>query len=299
MPDVALYLKAISAAAGASALCVLALGGVRRPAGAARSYAACILAIALGLALGGVLLRLPFGWPPASGLARLLEIVLPATAGIELLAGCERAPRWLAWTLRLILAALSGRILLHESAYLSGPHSEWTPWQATTILALCGGALAIVWLMLSRLSARSPGILVSLALAQTIACCGAAVMLAGYLAGGEAAIVLAAALGGAALASRSIGAGPAAQGMIGVGVVGLFGLLFVGRFFGRLSTGAALTMLFAPLLCWAAEWPPLERQKPWLKAALCLALVALPLAFVLAAAQLHFNREMAPLLGAG
>jgi hypothetical protein len=124
-------------------------------------------------------------------------------------------------------------------------------------------------------------------------------MLAGYLAGGEAAIVLAAALGGAALASRSIGAGAATQGTIGVGVVGLFGLLLVGRFFGRLSTGAAITMLFAPLLCWVAEWPPLERQKPWLKAALCLALVAIPLAFVLAAAQLHFNREMAPLLGAG
>ncbi|HUY90179.1 MAG TPA: hypothetical protein VMV10_15690 [Pirellulales bacterium] len=297
MPDAAAYLKAISIAAGASALVVLALGGVRRPAGAARWNAACILGIALGLASGGASLQLPLSLPPASALARLFEIVLPAAMGIELLAAFERAPRWLAWGLRLILAASAGRILLHGSVYLAGLKGEWTAWQASIYLALCGAALAMVWGLLSWLAERSPGISIPLALSQASLAGGAAVMLAGYLAGGEAALSLAAALAGAAIAASFVGPRLAPQGLIGLGVIGLFGILFIGRFFGRLSTGAALAVLFAPLLCWATEAPLLVNRKPWLKGAIRLALAAIPLAFVLAAAKLEFDRGMRPLLG--
>ena len=303
MPDAAQYLQAVLIAAGASAACVLAIGGVRRPAGAERLNAACLCGFALGLALGGAHLQLPWRWPPAGALARLLEIVLPAALAIELLAGFKRVPRWLAWSLRLILAALAGRILLHNSiylggsVYLAGANSEWTAWQEALTLSSWGAALALVWGLSSWLASRTPGVLIPLALCEASLAGGAAIMLAGYLAGGEAALVLAAALAGAAIAASVVGARTAAQGLVSLGIVGLFGELFVGRFFGRLSTSAALTVLFAPLLSWATEAPLLRNRQPWLKGVIGLALAAIPLAVVLAAAKFHFDREMRPLLG--
>lgn len=297
MPDAALYFEAVLISSGASALVVLALGGVRRPPSAARWNAACVLAIAFGLALGGALLGLPLGWPPASALARLLAIVLPAAIGVELLAGFERVPRWLAWSLRLTLAASAGRILLHGSVYLAGEKSEWTAWQEALTLAFCAAALGTVWALLVWLASRTPGVSIPFVLCEASLAGGAAIMLAGYLAGGETALVLAAALAGAAIATSVVGVRAAPRGLVGVGVVGLFGVLFIGRFFGRLSTGAALTVWLAPLLCWATETPPLRNRPPWLKGAVCLSLAAIPLAFMLVFAKLEFDREMRPLLG--
>jgi hypothetical protein len=297
MPDAALYLKAVLISAGASALCVLALGGVRRPPSAARLNAACVLAIALGLALGGAWLRLPFGWPPTSALARLLMIVLPAAIGVELLASFEPIPRWVAWGMRLLVAASSGRILLHGSVYLAGDKSEWTAWQQASTLAFCAAALAVVWALLHWLASRASGVSIPLVLCESSLAGGAAIMLAGYLAGGETALVLAAALAGAAIAASVVGMREAPQGLVGVGIVGLFGVLCIGRFFGRLSTGAALVVLLAPLLGWATETPPLRNRPAWLKGALRFALAAIPLAFVLAAAKLDFDRDMRPLFG--
>jgi hypothetical protein len=128
-------------------------------------------------------------------------------------------------------------------------------------------------------------------------------MMAGYIKGGAAAFPLAAVLAattvGSWLVTRRADA-PAnfvAPAILGIGVVGLFGLLFIGRFFGRLSTGCALAMLFAPLLCWATEIPLLRHRKPWLVGTLRMALVAIPLVAVLIVAKHDFDRDMAPLLG--
>ena len=297
MPDAALYFQAVLISAGASALIVLALGGVRRPAGAARLNATCVLAIAIGIALSGALLRLPFSWPPTSALGRLLLIVLPATIGVELIAGMERISARLAWSLRLLLAASAGRLLLHGSVYLAGEKSEWTAWQQAFILAFCGAMLAAVWALLVSLADHAPGVSIPLMLCEASLAGGAAIMLAGYLAGGETALVLAAALAGAAISASIIGRRAAPPGLVGVGVVGLFAVLFIGRFFGRLSTGATLAILLAPLLSWATETPPLRNRSRWFKGVACLALAAIPLAIVLAFAKLEFDREMRPLLG--
>ena len=84
--------------------------------------------------------------------------------------------------------------------------------------------------------------------------------------------------------------------LIGIGVVGLFGVLFIGRFFGRLSTGCTVVILLAPLLCWVSETPLLRHRKPWFIGSVRLLLVAIPLAAVLALAKLEFDQKMAPLL---
>ena len=302
MPEPLLYLKAMGAAAIVSAVFVLAMV-VRRPASSARLNSACVLGIGLGLVVGYGVLPLRLAWPPVSGLDRLLTIVVPAALGIELIAGFQRVPQRVSWFLRLSLATTIPRILLHGSVYLSGFGNDWTRGQLVTALALSGAVLVAVWALLFWLSRRSPGVSIPLALGLAIQCAGLTVMMAGYIKGGAAAFPFAATLAattiGAGWLMQRSGANPKfdAPAILGIGVVGLFGVLFIGRFFGRLSTGGALVMLLAPLLCWATETPRLRHRQPWLVGSLRLVLVAIPLVVVLAVAKRDFDREMAPLLG--
>ena len=317
MPDPLLFLKAMGAAAIVSAVFVLAMGRLRRRVSATCLNSAwlnstCVLGTGLGLAVGCFVLSLRWAWPPVNGLDRFLTIVVPAVLGIELLAGFQSVPRRAAWFLRMSLAAAVPRILLHGSVYLkhlNGSSNDWTPWQAGIALAMSAALLAGLWGLLSWLTHRSPGVSIPLALGLTIQCAGLTVMMAGYIKGGAAAFPLAATLVAttivAGLIARRSGT-PAhfsvptncgAPALLGIGVVGLFGVLFIGRFFGRLSTGSALALLLAPLLCWATEMPLLRHRKPWLVGSLRLVLVAIPLAVVLALAKRDFDRHMAPLLG--
>lgn len=163
--------------------------------------------------------------------------------------------------------------------------------------------MAGVWSLLARLFQRSPGISIPLSLCLPIQCSGMTVMLAGYIKGGAATFPFVATLAATIIATslttkRTVT--PTNAGLpatLGIGVVGLFGLVFLGRFFGRLSTEFAVTMLLSPLVCWVTELPQLRRQKPWLLSALRLVLVAIPLLAVLAVAKRNFDRDMAPLLG--
>src|SRR5260221_270607 len=63
------------------------------------------------------------------------------------------------------------------------------------------------------------------------------VMLSAYPSGGEAALPLAASLAAVAGVLLLLSRPEASVGTLGIGVVGLFGVLFLGRFFGELSTG--------------------------------------------------------------
>ena len=323
MPEPLLFLKAMGAAAIASAMFVLAMGRMGRRVSMkwlnpSWLNSTCVLAVGLGLAVGCVVLSLRWAWPPANGLDRFLTIVMPAVLGIELIAGFQSVPRRVAWFLRMSLTAAVPRILLHGSVYLThlhGSDNDWTPWQAGIALAMSAALLAGLWGLLSWLSHRSPGVSIPLALGLTTQCAGLTVMMAGYIKGGAVAFPLAATLVATTIAAGLIarrtgtpahfsvptnsdiptkGGAPA---LLGIGVVGLFGVLFIGRFFGRLSTGCALAMLLAPLLCWATEIPLLRPRKPWLVGSLRLVLVTILLAVVLALAKRDFDRHMAPLLG--
>ena len=303
MPEPLLYLKAMGASAIISAMCVLVMVGPRRTTSSAWLNAACVLAIGFGLAYGCDALALRWIWPPAKGLDRFLMIVVPTVLGIELMAGYPSVPRWVAWSLRTTLAAATPKILLHGSVYLSGADNQWTLSETVAALVVCGVLLAVTWGFLSCLSQRSAGVSIPLALGLTTQCAGLTVMLAGYLKGGAAAFPLAASIVTTAIAARLIAqrsGAPANFGspaIIGIGIVGLFGVLFIGHFFGRLSTDAAVAMMLIPLLCWASELPLLRHRKPWLVGLVRLALVAIPLLVVLAVAKREFDRKMAPLLG--
>lgn len=299
MPDPLLYLAAVATAAGAGAAVVLALNwwaGTQAKIGPNRANRwQSVLGIAAGLAAGYGVLQLRVSWPPVNGLDRLLTIILPAVVIIELLAALPKTPPWLVWSLRMTLVALLGRIVLHGSAYLSG---GWTSWQAAGVLAACAVSTAAVWILLVWLAQRSPpGASISLALAMTIFSAGGAILLAGYVSGGAASLPLAATLVGTAAAWQVSASRCNGQAAIGIGVVGLSGLLMIGRFFGGLSTGVALVLLLTPLLCWTTELPQLRGRDPWFVGSLRLLLVAIPLTVILVLAKRDFDRDTAPLLG--
>ena len=302
MPDPLLYLKAMGAAAIASAVGGLAIVAAWRKGHAAWLHAACVLSVAVGLVVGYSLLALQLSWPPRNGLERFLLLITPAILGVELLAAIPALPRWGAWSLRVALALVLPRVLLHGSVYLGGTERAWSGWQAFLVMTVGGLLLAGLWGLLT-LSCRSlPGMFVPCALQASTLCAGLTVMMAGYIKGGAAALVWAAALlatilvVGVITRSSSRLAEAAWPALLGVGVVGLFSLVFIGRFFGELSSGNALVILLAPLLFWLAEIPWLKRRQPWLAWSVRSLLLASVLVTVLILAKRKFDREMAPLL---
>src|SRR5205823_2596634 len=151
------------------------------------------------------------------------------------------------------LTAVAGRVLLHGSSYLDGSSSEWTVGQTWIALVGCALLLIFVWSMLAWLAQRSGGVSIPIAVSQTCGAAGMALMLSGYLTGGKAALPLAAGLAAVAITQRLVGLRAAHPGAIGIGVVSLFSILVLGRFFGELSTVRAVTIFLAPLLCCATE----------------------------------------------
>ena len=292
MPDPLLYLHAFVVVACVSVLTVLALGWRSRSPSQLLVSGICVAGVAIGQVPGCFWLRLPIGWPPASALDRYLIILLPAAMVVELLAAFPTLSPWVAWALRSLLAASMAPVLLYRSVYLD----EWTAWQATMAIAVCDALAVVVWLLLTRLAERSPGISLPLALALTIQGASVAIMLAGYIRGGAAAMVPAAALLGASLACTLVAKQVPLTALVGFGVVSLCSLLFIGVFFGRLPIASALALLAAPLLCWLTEIGSGCQRSPLVVGVIRLTIVATVVMIVLLIAQRKFEREFRPLL---
>jgi hypothetical protein len=115
-------------------------------------------------------------------------------------------------------------------------------------------------------------------------------MLSGYATGGQFGIPLAAALGGVALASLARKEYPGIDGALGVGVVGLFALLLIGRLFAALTDLNAALLFAAPLLAWVPELLPSRIRG---RALLRVALAAVPVVVALVLAQQKFAADAA------
>lgn len=298
MPDPVLYTQAMAAAVIVSVLSALAIGRLRSSAAANGAKLACTLGLVLGLMAGYRVLNLRFAWPPVNGLDRFLTIVLPGVVGVELLACWPRVPPRVVWGLRAAVMVSCSRILLHRSVYLGGLSSQWTTTEAVLWLVASSAILGLAWWSMYCLARRSSGTSLLLSIAMSAQAAAIIIMLAGYVTGGAAALPLTAALLGVAIVASRYQSSSTTVGAVGIGFVGLFGLLFVGRFFGGLTSAQALTIFLAPLLCWVTEAPALCRQHPRHRALLRLLLVAIPLMIVLVLAKRAFDRDTAPLLGA-
>jgi hypothetical protein len=292
MPDPVVFLKAILAAAATAAI-VLLLGS--RPWRTPRPVAApvsSVLGLGLGFYVGCAVLGVNPHWPPVEDQDRLLFILIPAAIVCELVAAIPGRVRHLTWLLRVAVAAGATRVLLDNSIYiadLAGPGSrEWSSDRTWKILGGLAVALGLVWAALGLLSRRSAGRSVPLVVALAATGGAGAVMLSGYASGGQLGLPLGAALVGVTIASLVLPTPPALNGVTGIGVVGLFALLVVGRFFGSLPTVPALLLFLAPLLCWLTELPPRFRSLAR------LGLAGVPVGIALLLVVQNFIRDSEP-----
>jgi hypothetical protein len=295
MPDPTLILEALAAAALTAAAVLLFCAWPWRAPHAVRASVGSIVGVGLGFFVGCWLLELRPHWPPREDQDRLLLILFPALMLGEVVAALIRRFPWLVWLLRIIVAAGAARVLLHNTSYLTelaGPGTrEWTPAQTWGILGGLAATLAGVWALLVWLRDRAGvGSGLSISLAVAVACAGAAVtiMLSGYASGGEMGLPLAGALAGTVLASLALMTPPDGEGMLGLGIVGLYALLIMGHFFGQLAVAHAALLFVGTLLCWIPELPYLRRLGPRLRGLIRVLFVAVPVAVALALAQQKF-----------
>lgn len=296
MPDAVLIGKASVAAALVAAALVLVCGWPWKAPHPARVSAGGAAGVGLGLAIGAWLLGVVPHFPPREDQDRLLLILLPAVILVEMVAAVFGRAAWLAWSLRLIVAAAAARILLHDSIYLAdkaGPGTrEWSPQLSALILSSLALVLAAAWALIDRLARHAAGRAAPLTLAGVCAGAAVTVMLSGYATGGQLGLPLAGGLAGAAAASFVL-KDPDLRGVIGVGLVGLFALLVVGLCFGELTALNAALLLAAPQLGWLVELPRLRQFGPRVRAGAGVALAAVPVAVVLVLAAQRFAAESA------
>ncbi len=290
MPDPLVMFKAMALAFLASA-CTFSLLVWRKRSSPAWVSLGWTVGFAAGTALGLWQIGIRPSWPPLEDRDRLLLLVLPAAVAAEFAAMVlSRKP--LAWLLRLFVLGLSARVLLHQSSYLadlSGPGTrEWSPRTAPGILAGIATAQCLIMVALDRLATRAPGASHALALAITLLGASLTVMLSGYATAGEIGLSPALAVAGAAIAAGILAGRTPSSAPIALGAVTLSALLVMGRFFGQLSTTAALLLAFAPLAAWFGEFPPLARLGPRPRAGIRIGLVTLIVAVVVSLAAQNF-----------
>jgi hypothetical protein len=303
VPDPVVILKALGMAA-ASAAAILGVFGWRgRTRQSAWINAGWDLSVAVGLYLGCWFLGIWPHWPPREDLDRLLVVVIPVTLGVELLSAFPKLPRWLIWASRLVIVAGGARILLHGSGYitdLTGPAtSEWSSAQIRLIFPGLAAIEAAVWVCLTLLVRRAPGLSVPLSLAIVIAGSAVTIMLSGYATGGQVGLPLAAAVVGSTVAAALSPRSAPKTAQLGVPIVGLFSLLVIGRFFGQLTTVHAILLVLAPLLGWLPELVFPRRLPSWARGLMRLVLVGALVSAVLVHAQLKFARDFQSPSGPG
>jgi hypothetical protein len=298
MPDFILMAKGFFAAAIAAGLLRVAIARPGKNPSRWKLATAWVLGLGAGLGTGyGALGEWP-RWPPLEDRDRLLFVLLPLTLAAEFAAALF-SNSWVRWILRLIVAAVAAPILLYNSVYLadlSGPKSaEWSREEAVLILSALAGLLAGVWALLARLEASTSPRAMSPVMILVMLAAAVTVMLSGYLRGGMLALPLAGALTGTAVASYAVPSSPDVRPGLGLGIVGLFAVLILGRFFGSLPTGLGLGLFVSPLLAWIVEIPFLRKFPPSAREAIRIAMVVLALAFLVTLARLRFQAA----LGAG
>lgn len=319
MPDPFQYTMALMAAFAVS---FLAVAGTRRFFQRQTCWAVDVIeviAVVAGLATGFRVLQFDWVWPPVNAINRFLTLVLPVAVIVELIAGLASVPNFsearrlkgpgllsmLPMVLRVVLFASVGRVLLHNSVYLSmspGVEGMWSSRQFYLFLTGSTLLLASTWWLLTSLARRSgPGSVVA-SLSLSLMTAGISIMLAGYIKGGVAALPFAASLIGVLAIfpffrqDERVAHGRNAQGMIGLGLMALFSLLWIGCFFGQLPVVDSVVIFVAPVLCWGSELPLFRRMNSRRKVLLRLAVVATPLMVQLFLAKGKFDQKLAPLL---
>lgn len=258
------------------------------------------LACAIGaLVLGYWRLGISPHWPPRNGLDRLLAIGLPLAVALETLSLTTKVPRRAITGLRVAGSVVIVGTLLFGSVYLRDGVDSWLTPLRLIALSGCAAALAFAWESTPRLATRIGAASLLTAISAAILSAGLVVLLAGYIKGGAAAIPWSAMLAGFALVMRTKPAAQAgsrislaSQPVAGLAIVALFGVLFVGRFFGGIGNYEALAIFAPPSLLWLLELRVVKRWPRWVRRLLAVALIVAPLAIVIFQAKAAFDRKL-------
>lgn len=230
-------------------------------------------------------------WPALEDRARFLGVLVPLTLTVETLAAITRSGR-VAWLMRAGLVALVTPILLHNTVYLTTldgrSAAEWSTFQAMVILFGLAAVLTLLWAALSALASRTSSLAVYWMLILDALATAVTVMLSGYYRAGLLGLGLAGAMTGAALSAHTLRFPLSARASTGMGVIGVFTVVLMGRFFGTLPDGLAACLLFAPCLAWLVELPRLRDSAPIWRATRRLTCVSLPLIVAIVIAQQRF-----------
>jgi hypothetical protein len=314
MPDPFQYMIALVAAFAVSFLAIFSSHLTMRATIPSLARFVFMVGLVLGLLTGYRILGFELRWPPVNALDRFLMIVLPAAMIVEFVGAVPvpndrqsfrfRLSGFCAAAVRFAFIVSVGRVLWHDSVYLSSVESntnDWPPFVAFWVL-LSGAALLYVALR-SSMTLAFRGISASLTagLVMSLLVTGMVTMLAGYIKGGAAAMPLVGGICGAALALWMTGkkTGPATshgQFLIGISVTALFSLLWIGRFFGQLTTFDVLMIFLSPHCCWLSEFWPCRDYHSNHRMAIRMAAVALILLVVLFFKWQQFMQKMVPLI---
>ena len=314
MPEPLQYMFALAAAFAVSFFAIFISHPAMRATIPSLARFVFMVGLVLGLLTGYRILGFELRWPPVNALDRFLLIVLPAALIVEFI-GAVPVPNdehnfrsslsgFCAATIRFALIVSVGRILWHDSVYFSSAESntnDWPPFIAFGVL-LSGAALLYVALRSSMVLAfRGVSASLTTGLVMSLLATGMVTMLAGYIKGGAAAMPLAGGICGAALAlwMTDKQTGPATshgQFLIGISVTALFSLLWIGRFFGQLTTFDVLMIFLSPHCCWLSEFWPFRDYGNNYRMLIRMAAVALTLLVVLFFKWQHFMQKMVPLI---
>jgi hypothetical protein len=286
MPDPIAIFWAMAAAGAVTAL-VLLLGS--RLGNGTASAVGWPLAVGLGFVTGAAMLSFRPRGVLATDQERFVLLVVPLAVAVESwIAIRPRSVAQMAMA-RGVVALSCGPLLLLGSVYLTGGGGGWSPAERVFFLLGLGMLILGPWLALATLQQRRPDSTILLALAATSLAAGVTTMLSGYASAGQLALPLAATLAVAAAVVVLLAASPRASGAVGVGWICLAGVLFIGRFFGSLTTLHGVLLGATPLISWLGECRPLCVWPTWPRRLLPLTLALLLLGLVVWQAQQRFQ----------
>jgi hypothetical protein len=294
----------VGGAAIAAAAVAAATAAACRRAGSGGPRLAAAAGVLAGALAGAWLLDALPRLPPATALGRLLVVGLPLAAVVEGALAIGRPARGVAAIVRGAAALLLARVLLHGSVHLlAGPAAgagsvmnSAATGSANEAALFAAVLAALAWPFVAADEHRADGgAVAALAAGLALLAAGAAIPLAGYVKGGLVAVVLAAAVVGC------LGGG-GRVGIAGVAFAAVVGIAGVGRFFGGLSSPAAVLLLSAPVLAVAAgrigdRLGDAPAGRVMRSPAYRLALAIVPLAIVVVHEWREFDRSFRPLLG--
>ena len=307
MPDGLVFAQAFFASMGVSMLVLLTPILFRRLTGRIRTHESntdsmqALGSIAAGIAAGCHVLQFPWTWPPANAIERFLELLVPGTLLIHLISALSSHPEGKGRLLRQLPPLACPLLILYGSIYLRAPvsiagRSLPSGIAAPLITLACTAALLAAVHVTQSLTRQTSPFVTGLLITLTLPATGIAIMLAGYIKGGSAALPLAGSLLATVVGLHFIPPPPRRHTLPEIAMLVLFGLLMIGHFYGRISLLQAAGLLGSPLLAAVAPLPKRIRSLRTDTLRFRLLLLTLLLSVQLSLAAWEFFVRMTPLL---